>query len=146
MYFDDGKARLYFVDWTEPTGTDEEYDLHVNSGRLLEHFHEGNMTYKSEGITRKTPFCFIKVSPELAKERGLKDGSTVRLTSQTGSVKGRVVVTERVKGKELYIPLNDNGDLAVNRLTLSEVDKDTDTPAYKDTAVKMDLLNLHPNK
>ncbi len=142
FHFDDGRARLYFVDWTEPTGTDEEYDLHVNSGRLLEHFHEGNMTYKSHGITRKTPHAFIEVSHELAEDRGLKDGSMVRLTSRTGSVKGRVVVTERVKGKELYIPLNDNGDLAVNKLTSSEVDKDTDTPAYKDTAVKMELLDF----
>jgi formate dehydrogenase major subunit len=140
FHFEDGKAQLYFVDWTEPTGTDEEYDLHVNSGRLLEHFHEGNMTYKSEGITRKTPRAFIEVSPDLAGDRGIKDGTLVKLTSRTGSVKGRVVVTDRVKGNELYIPLNDNGELAVNKLTSSEIDKDTDTPAYKDTSVYMEVL------
>ena len=26
---------------------DEVYDIHVNNGRLLEHFHEGNMTYQT---------------------------------------------------------------------------------------------------
>src|SRR5690606_1978177 len=39
----DGKARFYPVDWTPPSVTpDEEYDLHLNNGRVLEHFHEGN--------------------------------------------------------------------------------------------------------
>ncbi|MBM7644660.1 formate dehydrogenase major subunit [Scopulibacillus daqui] len=140
--FDDSKARFFAVEWTEPTGTSVEYDLHVNNGRLLEHFHEGNLTYKSEGIKRKTPHAFIEVSPELAKERGIKDGSTVRLVSPYGACKGRVVVTDRVRGKELYIPMNDNGETAINRLTSSEVDKDTDTPAYKDTAVRMEVLEV----
>lgn len=142
FHFPDGMARLYPVDWTEPTGTSEEYDLHVNNGRILEHFHEGNMTYKSEGITRRTPSVFFEVSPELAAERGIKDGSTVRLVSAYGAAKGKVIVTDRVSGKEIYIPLNDNGEAAINRLTSSEVDKDTDTPAYKDTAVRMEVLEV----
>jgi formate dehydrogenase major subunit len=57
----------------------EEYDLLVNNGRLLEHFHEGNLTYKSKGIQRKFPDIFVEVSPEFAKERGIKDGALVRL-------------------------------------------------------------------
>jgi len=138
--FPDGKARFFPVDWTETTGTGDVYDLHLNNGRLLEHFHEGNMTYKSEGITRRTPGVFFEVSPELAKERGIKDGALVRLISKTGAAKGRVLVTDRVKGNELYVPMNDNGEGAINQLTTSEVDKDTDTPAYKDTAVRMEVI------
>src|SRR5581483_7478187 len=38
--FPDGKARLVPVDWTQPFRAGEEYDLHLNNGRLLEHFHE----------------------------------------------------------------------------------------------------------
>lgn len=142
FHFDDKKARFFPVEWTEPNGTSEEYDLHVNSGRLLEHFHEGNMTYKSVGIARKTPRAFIEVSHELATERGLKDGSLVRLVNNFGAVKGHVLVTDRVTGNELYIPLNDNGELAVNHLTTNEVDSETDTPAYKDTSCKMEILNV----
>src|SRR5699024_1360647 len=40
--FEDGKAILYPLEFNEPLTTDDEYDLHVNNGRLLEHFHEGN--------------------------------------------------------------------------------------------------------
>lgn len=58
-----------------------EFDLHINNGRMLEHFHEGNMTNKSTGIQTKVPGVFVEVSPALAKERGVKTGSLVRLVS-----------------------------------------------------------------
>ncbi|WP_095742947.1 formate dehydrogenase subunit alpha [Sediminibacillus massiliensis] len=138
--FPDGKAKLVPVDWTEPVNFEDEYDLHINNGRLLEHFHEGNLTYKSAGITEKTPSAFLEVSPELASERGLKDGTLVRLSSPYGNVKVKCVVTDRVKGKELYLPLNDSGEAAINFLTSSHADKDTDTPAYKEVSVKMEIL------
>lgn len=136
----EGKAKLWPVEWTKPLDFGSEYDLHVNNGRLLEHFHEGNMTYKSEAITRKTPNVFLEVSPELAKERGIEDGTKVRLMSPYGKVKVDCIVTERVTGNQLYLPMNTNGEGAINHLTSSHADKDTDTPAYKEVSVKMDIL------
>jgi formate dehydrogenase major subunit len=50
------------------------------------------------------------------------------------------VVTDRVKGKEVYLPMNDSGDAAINLLTSSFADKDTDTPAYKETQAKLEIL------
>lgn len=138
--FEDKKAKLYPLDFNLKYDTNKEYDLHVNNGRLLEHFHEGNMTYKSAGIARKTPNAFIEVSPDLAKERGIEEGAKVKLTSNAGYATGVVHITNRVSGKELYLPLNDNGKSAVNYLTDSSVDRDTNTPAYKEIAVKMEVL------
>ena len=57
---------------TDAISPDAEFDLHLNNGRLLEHFHEGNMTYRVQGIREKTPDTFVEVSPELAKERGIR--------------------------------------------------------------------------
>lgn len=139
--FPDGKARLVPVDWTPPFEAGEEFDLHLNNGRLLEHFHEGNMTYRSEGITHKVPEPWLEVSLQLAKERQLEDGALVRLTSPYGHVEVRVMVTERVSGNELYLTMNSPEDLkAVNRLTSSYHDKATHTPAYKEMGVKMEVL------
>ncbi|AKL83964.1 YjgC [Bacillus atrophaeus UCMB-5137] len=118
----------------------EEYDIHVNNGRLLEHFHEGNLTYKSKGISEKTPNAFLEISHELAEERGIKDGTLVRLTSPYGNVKAKCLITDRVKGKEVYLPMNDSKEAAINLLTSSYSDKDTDTPAYKETSAKMEIL------
>jgi formate dehydrogenase major subunit len=139
--FADGKARLFAVDWTPPFKAGEDYDLHLNNGRILEHFHEGNMTYRSEGITHKVPSLWLEVSHELAKERNIKDGSLVRLTSPYGIVEVRAVVTDRVKGKELYLPMHSPKDNeAVNYLTSSYHDLVTHTPAYKEMDVKMEVL------
>nr|WP_160032440.1 molybdopterin dinucleotide binding domain-containing protein [Paenibacillus sp. An7] len=142
FHFPDGKAKLFPVDWTPPQTYEQKYDLHINNGRLLEHFHEGNMTYQSAAITHKVPNAWLEVSPELAAERGIKDGATVRLTSPEGAVKLRVLITDRVKGNELYLPMNtSSSNQAINFLTSSEHDLVTDTPNYKETAVAMEVLS-----
>ncbi|KGX91626.1 oxidoreductase [Pontibacillus halophilus JSM 076056 = DSM 19796] len=138
--FEDGKAKFYAVSYRVTHELTEEYDLHVNNGRLLEHFHEGNMTYKSAGITRKTPNSFLEVSKELAHERGIEEGALVRLTSEAGSALVEVHITDRVNGNQLYLPLNDNGKSAVNLLTNNDVDVDSNTPAYKEIAVNMTVI------
>ncbi|WP_051344167.1 formate dehydrogenase subunit alpha [Alicyclobacillus herbarius] len=136
-----GRAFLYPVDWQEPLEFEETYDLHLNNGRMLEHFHEGNLTYRVEGLRQKVPGTFVEVSPELAAERGIADGAWVRLTSPYGSVKVQAVITDRVQGHELYMPMNSARDEeTVNRLTSSEADVATHTPAYKEVRVRMQVL------
>ena len=138
--FPDGKARLFPVSWIGPTDQpDRQFDLHLNNGRMLEHFHEGNLTYRVPGIEEKTPDTFVEVSPQLAEERGLQSGSWVRLISRYGEVRVRALVTDRVRGHELYMPMN-SSEIIVNRLTSSHTDPATDTPAYKETSVQMDVL------
>ncbi|MUV36313.1 Formate dehydrogenase [Lentibacillus sp. JNUCC-1] len=138
--FEDNKARLYTLEFELDYDTDEEYDLHVNNGRVLEHFHEGNMTYKSDKLTYELPNTFLEVSPELAKERNIEEGAHVKLISRYGEVTVYVHITNRVQNNELYLPLNDSGESAINFLTSSDVDKDTNTPAFKEVAVKMKVL------
>ena len=140
FHFPDGKARFFPVPWTEPTEQeDAEFDLHLNNGRLLEHFHEGNMTYRTEGIREKTPCTFIEISPELAQQRGVQTGSWIELTSRHGQVKAQALVTERVQSNQLYMPMNSSEE-PVNRLTSSHTDLATHTPAYKEAAVRMRVL------
>jgi formate dehydrogenase major subunit len=138
--FPDGKARLFPLSLTEPTDQpNAEFDLHLNNGRLLEHFHEGNMTYRVDGIREKTPDTFVEISPELAKERRIQSGTWVQLTSRYGQVRVRALVTDRVQGKELYMPMN-SVESPVNRLTSSHTDSVTHTPAYKEASVHLRVL------
>ena len=138
--FPDGKARLFAISLSKPTDpTDAEFDLHLNNGRLLEHFHEGNLTYRVDGIREKVPDTFVEVSPETAKERGIQSGTWVQLVSRYGQVRVRALVTDRVKGKELYMPMN-SSESPVNRLTSSHTDRATHTPAYKETSVRLSVL------
>jgi formate dehydrogenase major subunit len=140
FFFPDGKARLFPLKWLEAAEqTNAEFDLHLNNGRLLEHFHEGNLTYRTEGIREKTPDTFVEVSPQLAAERGVQTGTWVQLTSRYGKVRVRALITDRVHGKELYMPMN-SVESPVNRLTSSHTDPVTHTPAYKETSVKLTVL------
>jgi formate dehydrogenase major subunit len=139
--FPDGKAKFHPVEWIEPSEeTSAEFDLHLNNGRLLEHFEQGSMTYRTAGIKRMTPRTFVEVSHELAEERGVKDGSFVQLRSPYGQVKVQVLVTDRVQGKELYMPMNSVLE-PVNKMTSSHLDRATHTPAFKELSVQMVVLN-----
>ena len=97
------------------------------------------MTYRSPGIREITPSNFLEVSPQLAEERGIQTGQWVRVVSQHGWLKLQVLVTDRVQGKQLYLPMN-SVDEPVNRLTGSETDRATHTPAFKETAVRIEVL------
>ncbi|WP_010581977.1 formate dehydrogenase subunit alpha [Schlesneria paludicola] len=138
--FPDGKARLFPVGWTEPVEQpDEEYDLHLNNGNLLEHFHEGNMTLRVAGIRSKTPHVFVEVSPELAKDRGIVSGTQLELTSRYGQVLVRALVTDRVQGRQIFMSMN-SSESAVNRLIGSHTDAVTHTPAYKEASVRLRII------
>jgi len=139
--FPDKKARFGLFDYVPPMEFPKEFDLSLDNGRLLEHFHEGNLTQKSEGLNYKFPKVFVEVSPELAKERGVKDGSLVRLVSPYGAIKLPVLVTDRVTGKTVYVPMHSSShESAVNLLTGGAVDLVTHTPAYKQVKVRMEVL------
>ena len=119
--------------------TSSVYDLHLNNGRLLEHFEQGSMTYRTAGIKEITPNNWVEISPELAAERGITTGRYVQVTSPHGKVRVQVLVSDRVQGKQLYMPLN-SVEEPVNRLTSSFTDRATHTPAFKETAVNMTVL------
>jgi formate dehydrogenase major subunit len=138
--FPDGKARLFPVAMSMPTDPpNEEFDLHLNNGCMLEHFHEGNLTGRSRGIDEKVPSAFVEISPELAKERGIRSGTWVELISRYGKLRIRALVTERVTGKQLYMPMNTPE--SPNYLTSSHTDMVTHTPAYKEASVRMVVLD-----
>jgi formate dehydrogenase major subunit len=67
---------------------------------------EGNMTYKANGIKSETPDVWIEVSHQLAVARKIEDGRLVELTSRYGKVRLRALVTDRVQGHQLYMPMN----------------------------------------
>ncbi len=102
--------------------------------------HEGNLTYRVKGIHEKTPDTFVEISPELAQARGVQSGTWLLLTSRYGQVRVRALVTDRVSGRELYMPMNST-ESPVNRLTSSITDPATHTPAYKEMSVHMEILS-----
>ena len=140
FHTEDGKAILYPLEWKEPAEEpDQEYDLTLNNGRMLEHFQSTNQTGRGPRMLSLSPNWFVEVSPALAAERGIEEGTWLRLTSRRGSLEVPAIVTERVQGGTLFIPIHLGKD-GVNALTGEHHDPDVNTPAYKEIAVKAEVL------
>ncbi len=140
FHFPDGKARLYPLAYIPPAETrDNEYDVHLNNGRVLEHFHEANLTGRVAGLVAKVPELYVEVSEEMAAARGYKEGTVVRITSRRGAVKAKVHVTPNVGPHDMFLP-EFSVDEPVNALSGNHADAVTSTPAYKQIAVKVEVL------
>jgi formate dehydrogenase major subunit len=138
--FPDKKARLHPLQFREPADQPNvEFDLDLNNGRVLEHFHEGNLTHRVAGIHAENPERYLEISSELAQERNIESGQWVRVVSRYGAIKIKVLVTGRVSGKQVYLPLTSQ-DGPVNVLTGDHTDAATNTPAYKETSVRIEVL------
>ncbi|ACP56391.1 formate dehydrogenase subunit alpha [Saccharolobus islandicus] len=138
----DGKAILYPLTWKPPELKDEVHKVTVNTGRVLEHFHVGNMTRRVEGLRRKVPETFVEVSKELASKYSIKDGDLVLVKSKFGGeIRARAIVSDRVEGEEIFIPLYaSDPSKGVNNLTGLVIDKASGTPGYKDTPVVIEKI------
>lgn len=138
--FPDGKARLWPLEFHDPAeAPDATYDLLLNNGREIEHFHEGNMTNRVPGIHLETPERYLEISPELATERGIATGQWLRVESRWGALKVKALITDRVTSKQVFLPLTSQQG-PVNILTGPHLDAATFTPAYKETAVRIQVL------
>jgi formate dehydrogenase major subunit len=136
--FDDKKARLHPLDYREPAEVaDAEYPLHCNNGRVLEHFHEGNMTMRSGPLVKTVPDTYVEISRRTAEQQGgLRSGDWVTLTSRRGEITLRVQLSDQVADDELFVPMISNA-APINLLTANTVDPDSQTPTYKELAVRL---------
>lgn len=59
---EDGKAKLYPLEWRPPAETsDDDYPFMLDNGRLLEHFQGMNQSGRSEGTLKQVPEWFVEV-------------------------------------------------------------------------------------
>jgi len=138
----DGKANIFALPY-EPAAEepDNEYDLWLVTGRVLEHWHSGSMTRRVAELHRAVPNAVCFMHPEDAKARGLKRGQAVKLKTRRGEVMTRVETRGRNRPPRglVFIPWFDESRL-VNKLTLDStcpISKETD---YKKCAVRIEAV------
>ncbi len=135
--FPDKKARLYALQFREPVDQpDTQFDVHLNNGRVLEHFHEGNLTHRVPGIHKESPERYLEISPELANARNIESGQWLNVTSRTGFIQIKALITDRTAANQVYLPLTSQ-EGPVNVLTGPHGDPATNTPAFKETSVRI---------
>jgi nitrate reductase (cytochrome) len=134
-----GKAKIFFRPYAAPPEQpDENYDLWLSTGRVLEQWHTGTMTQRVPELHRAMPTAQIFMHPEDAKQRGLKRNDVAMVESRRGKVKAIVETQGRnrpVKGYT-FVPFFDEA-VFINKVALDvtcPMSKETD---FKKCAVKV---------
>ncbi|WP_026973524.1 nitrate reductase catalytic subunit NapA [Aliagarivorans marinus] len=135
----DGRALIIATPY-EPAAEspDEEFDLWLSTGRVLEHWHSGSMTRRVPELYRSYPDAVVYVHPDDAKERDLRRGDEVLLQSRRGEVRTRVETRGRNRPPKglVYMPWFDAKQLT-NKLTLDATDPLSKETDFKKCAVRM---------
>ena len=135
----------------DPLGTAEQYPYVALTYRLTEHFHFWTKHVSTNLLLQST--FFVEVPEALAREKNLRSGDLVRVTSARGVVEGPAMVTKRIRpltvsGRTVYqvgLPIH-WGFLGrvkgppVNNLTPSVLDPNSGTPEYKGFLVNMEKI------
>ncbi len=135
----DGRANIITAPYEPPAESpDEEYDLWLSTGRVLEHWHSGTMTRRVPELYRAVPDAVIFMHPDDAKERGLRRGLTATVQSRRGEIQAMVETRGRnlpPKGL-IFVPWFDAGRL-INKVTLDATDPLSKQTDFKKCAVKV---------
>jgi nitrate reductase NapA len=140
----DNKAIMFALPY-EPAAEspDEEYDLWLSTGRVLEHWHSGSMTARVPELHKAFPDAVLFIHPDDAKSRGLRRGDEVLIESRRGEVKSRVETRGRNRPPKglVFMPWFDAKQL-VNKLTLDATDPLSKETDYKKCAVKIKKVSV----
>ena len=138
----DGKAVIFALPF-EPAAEapDEEYDLWLSTGRVLEHWHTGSMTRRVPELHRAFPEAVLFIHPLDAKARDLRRGDKVKVVSRRGEVISIVETRGRNRPPQglVYMPFFDAAQL-VNKLTLDATDPLSKETDFKKCAVKLEKV------
>ncbi|MDA3978940.1 nitrate reductase catalytic subunit NapA [Gallibacterium sp. AGMB14963] len=117
---------------------DQEYDLWLSTGRVLEHWHTGSMTRRVPELHRSFPNNVLWMNPLDAKDRGLRHGDKALIVSRRGQME--TVIDTRGRNKPprglVFTTFFDAGQLA-NMLTLDATDPISKETDFKKCAVKV---------
>lgn len=135
----DGKANIIFAPYeAAPEAPDQEYDLWLCTGRVLEHWHSGSMTQRVPELYRAVPDALCYIHPSDAKARGLRRADEVILRSRRGDIRCRVETRGRNRPPEglVFVPWFDARTL-INKVTLDATDPLSKQTDFKKCAVKL---------
>jgi formate dehydrogenase alpha subunit len=117
--------------------TDAEYPFVLTTGRILEHYHTGTMTRRSQGLHGLEPEGFVELNDRDARKLRVGQGSFVRVVTRRGAVKARVRLNERVGAGTIFMPFH-FAEAAANVLTNPAFDPIAKIPEYKVCAARVE--------
>lgn len=137
--FTRGKGKFMPIDHVPPAEKpDDNYPMLMSTGRVLYHWHGGQMTRRAKGLMEVYGAALIEVNPNDAEKMGLIEKSFVRVTSRRGNISAQAWVTDRVPPGMVYANFH-FPNASANELTHASLDPVAKIPEYKIVAVKVEL-------
>ncbi len=144
-------VRIFKAD-KERLGTAKDFPYVGTTYRLVEHFQFWTKQVRLNAIAQ--PEQFVEIGEVLAKEKGIKAGDWVKVSSKRGFIKARAVVTKRVMAltvnkqpvHQIGIPLHWGWETVAkkgflsNNLPPAVGDCNTQTPEYKAFLVNIEKI------
>ena len=135
----DGKALIINAPYEAPPEVpNEEYDMWLCTGRVLEHWHTGTMTRRVPELYKAVPDALCYMHPADAKARGLRRGDEVLIENKRGEVRVRVETRGRNRPPQglVFVPFFD-ARILINKLILDATDPLSKQTDYKKCPVKI---------
>jgi formate dehydrogenase major subunit/formate dehydrogenase alpha subunit len=138
--FSRGKGQFNPVEHVPPAELpDKEYPMILSTGRVLYHWHGGQMTRRAKGLLEIYPEALIEVNDLDAEKLGLNGNKRVRVSSRRGTIEAQATVTDRVPPGMVYANFH-FPEASANELTIAALDPVAKIPEYKVCAVKVEAV------
>lgn len=119
---------------------DREYPLLLTTGRVLYHWHGGELSRRSQPLAAIYPETLVEINPEDARRIGLNGRQHVRVVSRRGEMLAKAMVTERVAPGVVFGNFHFPGERNINNVTQAAVDPVAKIPEYKVCAVRIEAV------
>jgi formate dehydrogenase alpha subunit len=117
---------------------DADYPFLLNTGRVLYHWHGGEMTRRARGLMAVYPQPLVEINPDDASVLGIQvDHQPVRITSRRGSIRAYAWISDRVPSGIIFANFH-FPESPTNALTIDALDPVAKIPEYKICAVKLE--------
>jgi formate dehydrogenase major subunit/formate dehydrogenase alpha subunit len=137
--FPRGLGRFHAVEHLPPHELpDVEFPFLLTTGRVLYHWHGGEMTRRSHGLAEICPTTVVEISPEDAARLNLTSGAPIRLKSRRGEMRALASITDRVAPGIVFGNFHFPSVQNVNNLTIAALDPVSKIPEYKVCAVTVE--------
>jgi formate dehydrogenase alpha subunit len=137
-----GVGKFTVVDHVAPAELPNgEYPMVLSTGRVLYHWHGGEMSRRAAGLLEIYSHPLIEVSEEDALRLGLNGNKRVRVSSRRGSIEAEALVTDRVPPGMVYANFH-FPEASANTLTIAALDPVSKIPEYKECAVKGEAVEV----
>ncbi len=134
---EDGRGKIVPADLLAPDEVpDQEYPMVLTTGRLLEHWHTGAMTRRSQILDDIEPEGIAAMNGREIEKQGLKSGQMIEVSTRRGTIEAVLREDREVADGMIFIPFC-FVESPANRLTNAALDPFGKIPEVKFCAAKI---------